>query len=168
MAERMEAQAVATLLNEYFSRMEEPIFEHDGTVDKFIGDCIMAVFGAPYFQEDHAERAVTVALEMMGRLHELNKERGGEPIQLRMGINSGSAVSGPIGSGKRRDFTVLGDTVNIASRIESMIAKAGKIVIGEKTHDLVEGKFEVKDLGAVALKGKEKSVRVYEVVSKKK
>ena len=168
MAERMEAQEVVTLLNEYFSRMEEPIFEHDGTVDKFIGDCIMAVFGAPYFQEDHAERAVTVALEMMGRLHELNKERGGEPIQMRMGINSGSALSGPIGSGKRRDFTVLGDTVNIASRIESMIAKAGKIVIGEKTHDLVEGKFEVKDMGTVALKGKEKNVRVYEVVSEKK
>ena len=164
MAERMEAHAVATLLNEYFSRMEEPIFEHDGTVDKFIGDCIMAVFGAPYSQEDHAERAVTVALEMTGRLHELNKERGGDPIQMRMGINSGSAVSGPIGSSKRRDFTVLGDTVNIASRIESMVAKAGEIVIGEKTHELVEGKFEVKDLGIVALKGKEKSVRLYEVV----
>ena len=168
MAEKMSPPSVAKLLNEFFSRMEEPIFEHDGTVDKFIGDCIMAVFGAPYPQDDHAERAVRVALEMRQRLNELNNERGGStPIHMRMGIHSGRAVSGPIGSEKRREFTVLGDTVNIASRIESMIAKQGQIVIGENTYELVKGKFEVEDLGAVALRGKRKSVQVYEVVSEK-
>ena len=168
LAERMSPQSVAKLLNEYFSRMEEPIFDHDGTVDKFIGDCIMAVFGAPYPQTDHAARAVQVALEMRQRLHELNAERAaGSPIEMRMGVHSGRAVSGPIGSEKRREFTVLGDTVNIASRIESMVAKAGQIVIGEHTHDLTKGRFEVKDLGTVSLKGKSKTVRVFEVLSEK-
>lgn len=169
MAEKMSPPSVAKLLNEYFSRMEEPIFEHEGTVDKFIGDCIMAVFGAPYPQNDHAERAVRVALEMRQRLHELNAERAGQaPIQMRMGIHSGRAVSGPIGSEKRREFTVLGDTVNIASRIEAMVAKQGQVVIGQRTYELVGGKFEVNDLGAVSLKGKSQTVQVYEVVSEKK
>ena len=168
MAEKMSPSSVAKLLNEYFSRMEEPIFEHEGTLDKFIGDCIMAVFGAPYPQQDHAQRAVQVALDMRQRLNELNTERGGSaPIQMRMGIHSGRALSGPIGSEKRREFTVLGDTVNIASRIESMVAKAGQIIIGGRTHDLVKGKFEMTDLGKVTLKGKSKTVQVYEVVSEK-
>ena len=168
MAEKMSPNSVAKLLNEYFSRMEEPIFEHDGTVDKFIGDCIMAVFGAPYPQDDHAVRAVRVALEMRERLNELNNERNqSAPIEMRMGIHSGRAVSGPIGSEKRREFTVLGDTVNIASRIESMVAKKGQVVIGESTEKLVEGKFEMNDLGTIALKGKRHNVRCFEVVSEK-
>ena len=168
MAEKMSPPSVAKLLNEYFSRMEEPIFEHDGTVDKFIGDCIMAVFGAPYPQTDHAVRAVKVALEMRQRLRELNKERAGQkPIEMRMGIYSGRAVSGPIGSEKRREFTVLGDTVNIASRLESMVAKAGQVVIGERTLELLADNFEVKDLGKVSLKGKQGTFQVFEVVSEK-
>ena len=169
MAEKMSPNSVAKLLNEYFSRMEEPIFEHDGTVDKFIGDCIMAVFGAPYAQADHAERAVRVALEMRERLHELNNERNqSAPIEMRMGIHSGKAVSGPIGSEKRREFTVLGDTVNIASRIESMVAKKGQVVIGQTTYERVKGGFEMTDLGTVALKGKTAEVQCFEVVSEKR
>jgi adenylate cyclase len=169
LAERMDAPSVARLLNEYFSRMSEPIFEADGTLDKFIGDCIMAVFGAPYAQADHAVRAVSVALEMRARLNELNAERGGSAasISMRMGINSGIVVSGPIGSVKRKEITVLGDTVNIASRIESMVAESGQIVIGERTYELVKDRFEVRDLGTVALKGRKESVRVYEVLSEK-
>jgi adenylate cyclase len=167
-AEKMDPPSIAQLLNEYFSRMADVILEYDGTLDKFIGDCIMAVFGAPYPQEDHAARAVKVALEMRRRLNELNQERSAEaPIQMRTGINSGRVVAGPIGSLKRKEITVLGDTVNIASRIESTVAKAGQIVIGERTSDLVENLFEVNDLGTVALRGKEKSVRVFEVLTEK-
>lgn len=166
MAERMSASAIAQLLNEYFSRMADVILEYDGTLDKFIGDCIMAVFGAPYPQEDHARRAVQVALEMRRRLLDLNQERGNQnPIQMRTGINSGKVVAGPIGSTKRKEITVLGDTVNIASRIESTVAKAGQIVIGERTHELVSEAFDLRDLGTVSLKGKEKGVRVFEVLS---
>jgi adenylate cyclase len=167
-AEKMDPPSIAQLLNEYFSRMADVILEYDGTLDKFIGDCIMAVFGAPYPQEDHAIRAVQVALEMRRRLQELNQERSGEPaIQMRMGVNSGRVVAGPIGSVKRKEITVLGDTVNIASRIEGGVAEAGQIVIGERTWELAKDKFEVNDLGTVALKGKEKSVRVFEVLSEK-
>jgi adenylate cyclase len=165
-AEKMDPPSIAQLLNEYFSRMADAILEYDGTLDKFIGDCIMAVFGAPYPQEDHAIRAVKVALEMRRRLNELNEERSPEiPIQMRTGVNSGRVVAGPIGSVKRKEITVLGDTVNIASRIESTVAKAGQIVIGERTWELVGDQFEMKDLGTVALRGKEKSVRVFEVLS---
>jgi adenylate cyclase len=168
LAEKMEAPAVARLLNEYFSRMSEPIFDYEGTLDKFIGDCIMAVFGAPYPQPDHAVRAVQVALEMRQRLNELNAERGAPAaISMRMGINSGPVLSGPIGSVKRKEITVLGDTVNIASRIESMVSQAGQIVIGERTYALVKGRFEIKDLGSHALRGRQESVRVYEVLSEK-
>ena len=168
MAEKMEPQLVSQLLNEYFSRMADVVLEFDGTLDKFIGDCIMAVFGAPYPQEDHAERAVRVALEMRRRLNELNKELEKDPpIQMRMGINSGKVVAGPIGSHKRKEITVLGDTVNIASRIESMVAEAGQIVVGARTRELAADAFEVRDLGTVSLKGKRKAVQVFEVLSEK-
>ena len=168
MAEKLgDPRAVAELLNECFSRMVDAIMEHDGTLDKFIGDCIMAVFGAPYPQEDHAVRAIQVSLEMRRRLEELNRESGSVPIQMRMGINSGRVVAGPIGSVKRKEFTVLGDTVNIASRIESMVAEAGQVVVGERTWELAGNCFEFRDLGTVALKGKEKSVRLFEVLSEK-
>ena len=169
MAEKMEPQEVGQLLNEYFSRMADVVLEYDGTLDKFIGDCIMAVFGAPYPQEDHAERAVRVALEMRRRLTDLNKELAKDPpIEMRMGINSGKVVAGPIGSHKRKEITVLGDTVNIASRIESMVAKAGQVVVGERTQELVKDSFELKDLGTVTLKGKKKAIRAFQVLSEKK
>jgi adenylate cyclase len=168
MAEKLgDPRAVAEILNECFSRMVDAIMEHDGTLDKFIGDCIMAVFGAPYPQKDHAVRAIQVTLEMRRRLEELNRESGSVPIQMRMGINSGRVVAGPIGSVKRKEFTVLGDTVNIASRIESMVAEAGQVVVGERTWELAGNCFEFRDLGTVALKGKEKRVRLFEVLSEK-
>ncbi len=169
MAEKMEPLEVGQLLNDYFSRMADVVLEYDGTLDKFIGDCIMAVFGAPYPQEDHAERAVRVALEMRRRLTELNKELAKDPpIEMRMGINSGKVIAGPIGSHKRKEITVLGDTVNVASRIESMVAKAGQVVVGERTQELVKDSFELKDLGTVILKGKKKAIRAFQVLSEKK
>ena len=168
MAEKMKPQEVGQLLNDYFSRMSDVVLEYDGTLDKFIGDCIMAVFGSPYPQEDHAERAVRVALEMRRRLTALNKELAKDPpIEMKMGINSGKVVAGPIGSHKRKEITVLGDTVNIASRIESMVAKAGQVVVGERTQELVKDSFELKDLGTVTLKGKKKSIRAFQVLSEK-
>jgi adenylate cyclase len=168
LTEKMQPREVAQLLNEYFSRMADAIFEHDGTVDKFIGDCIMAVFGAPYAQSDHAVRAVRVAVEMRRRLALLNAERRPQrPIEMRVGINSGRVVAGPIGSSKRKEITVLGDTVNIASRIESTIAKPGLIVVGQRTSELVEDLFALKDLGTVTLRGKDERLNVYEVLGER-
>ncbi len=166
MSEKMSPAAVSLLLNDYLSRMTEVIFRYEGMLDKYIGDAIMAVFGAPLDMPDHAERAIRVALEMQERLGEWNSEhKDGPSLRIRIGINSGKAVAGEIGSMTKREYTVLGDTVNTASRLESGVAKPGSVVIGENTHGLAEGQFECRPLGSFSLKGKEREVRVYEVIA---
>jgi adenylate cyclase len=165
MSERMAPSAVALLLNEYLSRMTDVIFKYEGTLDKYIGDAIMAVFGAPLDMPDHAERAVRTALEMQERLAEWNAERKeGPEFRIRIGINSGKAVAGEIGSVNKKEYTVLGDTVNTASRLETSVAKPGSVVVGQQTLALVEGMFDCRSLGSFSLKGKEKEVLVYEVI----
>jgi adenylate cyclase len=164
MSETMGPNAVALLLNDYLSRMTEVIFRYEGTLDKYIGDAIMAVFGAPLDMPDHAERSIRTALEMQERLGEWNAERHeGPSLQIRIGINSGKAVAGEIGSINKKEYTVLGDTVNTASRLESSVAKPGMVVVGENTFKLSEGKFECHSLGTFSLKGKQREVLVYEV-----
>jgi adenylate cyclase len=141
------------------------IFKYEGTLDKYIGDAIMAVFGAPLDMEDHAARSVRTALEMRDRLNEFNSERKEGPgLRIRIGINSGKAVAGEIGSVNKKEYTVLGDTVNTASRLESSVAKPMMVVIGENTYEAVKGLFDVKPLGKATLKGKEREVTVYEVL----
>jgi adenylate cyclase len=164
MSERMSPNAVALLLNEYLSRMTEIIFKYEGTLDKYIGDAIMAVFGAPLDMKDHAERSIRAALEMRERLEEFNSERRETPLKIRIGINSGKAVACEIGSINKKEYTVLGDTVNTASRLESSVATPMAIVIGENTYEQVKHLFECKSLGARPLKGKEKVVSAYEVL----
>jgi adenylate cyclase len=166
MAETMSPSAVALLLNDYLSRMTDVIFKHEGTLDKYIGDAIMAVFGAPLDMPDHAQRAIRTALEMQERLAEWNAERKeGPAFRIRIGINSGKAVAGEIGSVNKKEYTVLGDTVNTASRLESAVARPGSVVVGQQTYALVEGRFEFHPLGSFSLKGKQKEVLAYEVVS---
>jgi adenylate cyclase len=165
MSEKMSPAAVSYLLNDYLSRMTEIIFKYDGTLDKYIGDAIMAVFGAPLDMPDHAERAIRTALEMRARLEEFNAERReGPQLRIRIGINSGKVVAGEIGSVNKKEYTVLGDTVNTASRLESSVAKPMMVVVGENTFQAAKGFFECRSLGAMALKGKEKTVEAYEVV----
>jgi adenylate cyclase len=165
MSERMSPAAVALLLNDYLSRMTDVVFKYEGTLDKFIGDAIMAVFGAPLEMPDHAVRAVRAALEMQERLAEFNSERKeGPQLRIRIGINSGKVVAGEIGSINKKEYTVLGDTVNIASRLESSVAKPGMVVIGENTWQQAKDLFECHSLGQATLKGKEQEVAVYEVV----
>jgi adenylate cyclase len=164
MSERLSPSAVSLLLNDYLSRMTDVIFRYEGTLDKYIGDAIMAVFGAPLDMPDHAARAIRAALEMRERLDEFNAERrDGQSINIRIGINTGKAVAGEIGSVNKKEYTVLGDTVNIASRLESGVAKPGTIVIGPYTFDAARDLFRCRSLGNVSLKGKEKEVQVYEV-----
>ncbi len=164
MSEKLSPNVVALVLNDYLSRMTDVIFKYEGTLDKFIGDAIMAVFGAPLDMPDHAERAIRTALEMQERLSEWNAERKEGPhLRIRIGINSGKAVAGEIGSMNKREYTVLGDTVNTASRLESGVAKPGMVVIGENTFKMVEGLFDCRSLGTFSLKGKELEVLVYQV-----
>ncbi len=166
MSEKMSPAAVALVLNDYLSRMTEVIFKYEGTLDKYIGDAIMAVFGAPIDMPDHAERAIRSALEMQERLAEFNSERKeGPTLRIRIGINTGKAVAGEIGSINKKEYTVLGDTVNTASRLESSVAKPGMVVIGENTHEATKNLFEFRSLGKATLKGKSNEVAVYEVIS---
>ena len=168
MSETMSPSAVALLLNDYLSRMTDVIFKYEGTLDKYIGDAIMAVFGAPLDMPDHAPRAIKAALEMQERLAEWNADRKeGPAFKIRIGINSGNAVAGEIGSIKKKEYTVLGDTVNTASRLESSVAKPGSVVIGANTLAMVEGLFECLPLGSFKVKGKALEVPAFEVLSVK-
>jgi adenylate cyclase len=168
MSESMSPAAVGLLLNDYLSRMTDTVFKYEGTLDKYIGDAIMAVFGAPLDMPDHATRAIRCALDMRERLEEFNADRKeGPTLNIRIGINSGNAVAGEIGSINKKEYTVLGDTVNTASRLESSVAKPGMIVIGENTYEATKDLFELRSLGKATLKGKQKEVAVYAVESAK-
>jgi len=163
MAESMEPAAVAEMLNGFFAAMTEVIFEHAGTLDKFIGDAILAVFGAPFEQADHAVNAVQAAIGMRRVLVDLNAHRGGPPIALRIAIHSGRAVTGDVGSPRRREFTVLGDVVNTASRLQSAVAEPGQIIISRQTLERAGGSIRATPVGPVTLRGRQAAIEVFRV-----
>ena len=166
--EQMEPKEVARLLNRYFSEMTDKIFLHEGTLDKFIGDCLMAVFGAPIATPDHPRRAVAAALDMREALDRLNEPLPeDERVQFRVGLHSGRVVAGDIGSVRRSDYTVLGATVNVAARLEAGVAKPGQIVISDTTHEAVKGLFETRLVGEHQLKGISRDVCCYEVLGRR-
>jgi adenylate cyclase len=165
LAESREPGDVVGILNRAFERLTSAIFQYDGTLDKFLGDGILAVFGAPVPQADHAERAVRAALLMQQLLAESNlTDAQGQPISMRIGINSGTAVAGDIGSPLRKDYTVVGDMVNVASRLQSSVANPGQIVIGPTTYELCKDAFDCEPLPEIRLKGKQQIVRPYLVI----
>ena len=164
LSENMPARAVTELLNEIFQALTEEVFKEDGTLDKFIGDAVMVFFGAPLDQEDHAARAVRVALAMQKRIAELNQSRDpDEQFGIRIGINSGPVVVGDVGALQRKDYTVIGDTVNTACRIESFISLDGQVVIGAATYAAVKDEFDCTELAPVELKGKAEALTTYRV-----
>lgn len=166
LSEKMEPKEINILLNRHFSKMTDIIFEQDGTLDKYIGDSLMAVFGAPFGQDNDAERAVTAALKIKKTLEAENKEEGREKeLNIRIGINTGQITAGNIGSPKRMEYTVLGDAVNVASRLES-IAEPNQILIGEETYSRVKDKFKTREVGLRKLKGKSQELRIFEVLGK--
>jgi adenylate cyclase len=167
MAERLPPAEVVLILNQIFERLTASVFALDGTLDKFRGDGMMAFFGAPLAMPDHAERAVEAALRMQEALAGLNAARAGvRPIRMRIGINSGSAIVGDIGSPERKDYTVIGDVVNIASRLESSVARPGQIVIGEATWQAAQHAYHTRPLETVMLKGKQHAVQPYLVTGR--
>jgi adenylate cyclase len=151
------------MLNAFFERMADVVFDNEGTLDKFIGDGLMAVFGAPLEQPDHAARAVRTAQAMQQALGHLNEASGGPPLRIRIGIHSGTARVGDIGSTRRREYTVLGDVVNTASRLESSVAQPGQIIISNATRDRLSPDSAVRPLGQVSLRGRRAPVEVFEV-----
>ncbi len=164
-SEHMEPQEVAQLLNAIFERLTDAVFLFEGTLDKYMGDGMMAFFGAPVVQDDHAARAIRAGLLMQKGLEELNRDMGfPTPVGMRVGINTGPVVVGDIGSPKRRDYTVIGDAVNIASRLESSVSKEGEVIVGEATYEACKDLFEFVPLGKKSLKGKELNVETYRVV----
>ena len=164
LAERMPPREVNLILNDFFSRMTDILFKYDGTLDKYIGDGLMAVFGAPMEKEDDAERALRAAKEMMQALGAMMAGMPEErTFSIRIGINTGKVVAGNIGSPRRMDYTVIGDAVNTASRLES-IAQPNQILMGEETYGRVQGKFDIRPVGPRKVKGKTLEVMVYEVL----
>jgi len=167
LSESRSPEQVVTMLNELFSVLTEVVFRHGGTVDKFIGDCIMAVWGAPFPQADHADRALAAAEDMMHFLEvaavEWRKKYDVE-IRLGIGVNSGEAIVGNIGSNKRMEYTVIGDVVNVAARLEG-IAAPNQVLVAEGTQKLATERFELTSIGAKNLTGRSKSVAVFELVT---
>lgn len=164
-SERLRPEELVPLLNEYLSALTEVILKEDGVLDKYIGDAIMAFWGAPLNQPDHALQAVRTAQTMVRRLETLNTAwaaRGVAPLKNGVGIATGIVVVGNMGSLERFDYTVIGDTVNTASRLESATKELGEtIVFAESTAEKIKHALPVKALGEIMVKGKEKAVKVY-------
>jgi adenylate cyclase len=166
-SERASPQEVAEMLESYFTHAVEAIFSVGGTLDKFIGDCVMAFFGAPVPQSDHARRAVEAAIQIQEAQEALNRERaarGLPTLLVRIAIQSGPVMVGDVGSRKRVDYTVLGNTVNVAARLESGVAEPGEITLGGETHRLLAGAFPTEPLGEFQLKGLQQKVHAFRVL----
>jgi adenylate cyclase len=170
-SERMEPRVLLDFLNEYFSGMVESVMHHHGVVDKFIGDAIMAVFGAPVPEPDDALRAIRAALEMQARLRKINevfKARGLPEIRTGIGLHSGQVVAGNIGHVERMEYTVIGDTVNLASRLEGMTKELDcDVVMSEDLYKQVENEVLAEPLQRIKVKGRDRDVMVYRLVGLK-
>ena len=165
MTEKMKPEDVVDLLNTYLSGLSEIVFKYEGTVDKYIGDCVLAVFGAPIAHDNDVERAIFSAIEMQVFVEDINRHRekiNQESVRIGIGINYGEVIAGNMGSMDRMDYTVIGDVVNTASRLEGL-AKGGQILVTKSVYDevkyLVEGGF----VDRMMVKGKEKAIEVYEI-----
>ena len=164
--EAMEPDALSRFLGTVFTFAADAIFAEGGTLDKFIGDAVMAFFGAPIPQADHPRRAVAAAAKLVESILAWNAERvarGEQGVAVRIGINTGNAVVGDIGSDKRVDYTVLGNTVNIAARLEEYVAGPNEIVVGEETAKQAWDAFQFEPLGEIRLKGLRKGLPAYRV-----
>lgn len=168
LTEELGAQGTVGLLNEYFTIMMDCIQAEGGMLDKFIGDAIMAGFGVPVTYDDNEDRAVRCAIAMLNALREWNVRRtvaGKKPVNIGIGLNTDTVVSGNIGSPKRMDYTMIGDGVNLASRLESACKQYNaRILISENTYGKLRGTYRVRDVDDVVVKGKTHPIKIYEVL----
>jgi class 3 adenylate cyclase/tetratricopeptide (TPR) repeat protein len=165
LAEMLGPEAMHGLLDSFFELALGEVHRYEGTINQFLGDGFMALFGAPLAREDHARRAVLAALGMHRALREraIGKPRGGEELDVRMGLNTGLVVVGKIGDNLRMDYTAIGDTTHVASRLEQLAAP-GSIVISEATYRLVRGYVLVEDLGELSVRGKTDPVHAFKIL----
>jgi adenylate cyclase len=166
LSETAPPEKIVEMLNVHFTHMADIILKHNGTIDKYIGDAIMAFWGAPVPTKDHAEKAVLAAMEMAGALKDVNrelKERGLDmEVKIGIGLNTGVATIGNIGSEKKKNYTVVGDTVNLASRLESITKEYNSlIVLSEYTYERIKDRIDCSVLGNVKVKGREQPVTIY-------
>ena len=168
LSEALGPQGLVALLNEYFTLMVEHLTREGGMLDKFIGDAIMGAFGIPVAHDDDEDRAVRCAIGMIRELRDWNAHRadsGGPPVDIGIGLNTDMVVSGNIGSPKRMDYTLMGDGVNLASRLESLCKHySARILIAENTFDGLKGTYRIRDIDDVVVKGKSEPARIYEVL----
>src|SRR6185369_3026641 len=165
LSEKLPPEKIVEILNEYFTRVTDVIFDHGGTLDKFLGDGLMAIFGAPISKGNDAANAVKAALAIQSLMFELNRDaqaRDWPELQVGIGVNTGIVVAGNIGSPKRIDYTVIGDAVNVSSRLCSN-AKPGEVLISETTSAKVRGLFDLKRLEPLQVKGKTLPLNVFQV-----
>ena len=176
-SEGMSPEQLTGFLNKYLTLMSNIIMKHGGIIDKYIGDAIMAFWGAPIDDKDHSMNALLTSLEMIKSLEYLNSERkeGDPEIKIGIGLNSGTVTVGNMGSEKRFDYTVIGDSVNLASRLESLNKFYGtEIIISETTinnigpENLKEKNLSFREIDKVIVKGKNEAVRIYEILSPSK
>lgn len=159
-SEKFTPEKLVSFINEYLSEMSDIIFKYDGTITRFIGDAILAVWGAPVWHKDHAVKAVLAGIEMRDRLKELNLG-----LKVRIGINTGPMVVGNVGSKRHIDYTAMGDSVNLASRLEEANKNYGtNIIISHSTYELVKDTIECRQLDTTTVKGREEPVTIYEPI----
>jgi len=166
-SENHSPEVVVSRLSEYLTAMVEVIFKHNGTLDKFVGDEIMAVYGAPLYFGDHAERACMTAMDMVDELRNIQKQWSADKkdfFHIGIGINTGSVIVGNLGSSQLFDYTVIGDEVNLGARLEGANKQyQTTVIISEGTYERVKHKAKVRELDYVRVVGKEKPIRIFEL-----
>jgi adenylate cyclase len=165
MAESEDPQQIVSMLNTFFTAMASVVFAHEGNLDKFIGDCVMAVWGPPAPNPDDPARAVQAALAMLREVERINQDRiqeGKTPLSAGIGINTGPAVVGYMGSADRHEFTAIGDSVNTASRLCGL-AKGGEVLISQTTYERAGKGVEAEPVSGLQIKGKEKGVATFRI-----
>jgi class 3 adenylate cyclase/predicted ATPase len=168
MSEKLDPEEVTLLMNECFRKLGAMVYRYEGIIDKFLGDCIMAIFGAPVTHEDDPERAILACLDMQLAVNDINKNLNTslDRLSIHSGINTGEVIAGKVGSDLQMDYTVMGDTVNVAQRLKD-IAPRGSILVGSETYNRTKHAFDFTTSDPVQLKGKTELVKPFEVVGRK-
>ncbi len=167
MSEKMDPEDMTLIMNDCFEMMGSVVKRYGGTIDKFIGDCMMVIFGVPAAVEDAPQKAVNTAIEIRNAFNKWNREKNlSIPLDIHIGINTGTVLAGTIGTEEKKEYTVMGDAVNLASRLKD-VSEKGQIYVGPLTYRHTENDFDYKQLEPILLKGKKKPVPLYELLSTK-